>query len=101
MEFGASMELGAWNLKLSTNPHPNLLRLAFAQREIVAANFYFNRIAEWREADELNRAAYEQTHFHQARTARGWQFDFCDCRSGAESERREWLRFGGHFSNGE
>src|SRR5262249_10330261 len=56
---------------LRTHLHQNLFRLALAQREIVAADFYLNGIAERREADEFDFGADEQTHFHQARAAAG------------------------------
>jgi hypothetical protein len=70
-----------------------------AQCEIIAAHFDFDRVAHWREANELYGAADEQTHFHKARTVRGGQIDFSDGGRGADGERRERLRGGGHGSS--
>ena len=70
-----------------------------AQREIVAAHFDFDRVTHRRKANELDGAADEQTHFHQARTVGGRQIDFSDGGGGAHGERRERLSCGGHGSS--
>src|SRR5262249_18127494 len=74
--------------------HQNLLRFTLPQREIVAANFYLNRIAERREADEFDFRADEESHFHEALAAVGPDIDFGDGCAGAHGDRCE--RLNGH-----
>ena len=60
----------------------------FAQREMIPAHVDFDRIAERRKADQLDRRADQQTHFEKASTVFRGNFDFgngggaADCKGG-------------------
>jgi len=83
---------------LRTHLHKNLLRLMFAQRQVVAAYLDFHRIAEWGEADQFNRSPHQQAHFEQATAVFGRHFDFGDGGGGADGQGRQRLTGGGHSS---
>ena len=78
--------------------HEDLFRFAFAEGEIVAANFYFDGVAERREADEFNTCADEKAHFHESGASGGRDFDFSDSGAGAKRARCERL-WSGHGSS--
>ena len=83
-------------ISLTCHPHENLLRLMLAQSQVVAANFDFDRITQWREPHEFDAGADEQSHFEEARAMLRWNLDLGDDGDGAHWERGQRLTLTGH-----
>jgi hypothetical protein len=65
----------------------NLVCLVFPQCQIVAANFDFNRVAQRCKTHEFDFCAHQQSHFHQAGAALGWQLDFSHGGASPDAEQ--------------
>jgi len=86
--------------RTTRHPYKDLLGLMLAQREVVAADFDFHRVAERCKTNEFERPADQQPHFHEARTAFGRQFDFGHRRRYAHGNRTQRLGSVGHNLSG-
>ena len=64
----------------------DLLGFMLAEGQIIAAHLDFDRVAQRREADKLDRRPDQQTHFHQAGTAFGRKFYLGDGCSRAQCD---------------
>ena len=69
----------------------DLFRLVLAQGEVVAADFDFDGVTQWREADEFDLGADEQAHFHQPRAAGRGQLDLSHGGGSAQGDRGKRL----------
>src|SRR5207247_98717 len=75
---------------------PNLFRLLFAQRQMIAADFDFNRVTQGSKPNQFNGRTNEQPHFQEAAAVFGSHFNVGDNGHAADGERSQRLTFGGH-----
>lgn len=86
---GKTSRLALWG-------HPDLLGLVPSQGEMIATHLDLERIAQRREADQFDGGADEQSHFHQATTMFGRDFDFGDDTASSSRHLSNGLTDGGH-----
>ena len=72
----------------------DVLGFGFAEREVIAADFYFQRITQWRSTNECDRGAYEQAHFAESEKSGAGFWKLAHRGGGTDGELRERDRRG-------
>ena len=76
--------------------YENVGGVHLAEREVIAADLDFERITEWRGADQCDPGAGEQTHFTETEEGRVLGGKFPDRGAGAHGEVGKLEQGGSH-----
>jgi hypothetical protein len=87
---------GGWGRMISSLLDKDLFRLVFPQREIIAADFDFNRVAQWGESDQFHGGSNEKTHLENPAAVFCGNPDLGDDGALTDLQRSQWLGSGGH-----